>query len=469
MRSTKLFIGPKIRNIRLESAQTQAKFAENLGISTSYLNQLENNQRHATATVLMALAQTYAVDIRSLSDNESERMLADLMEATNDKFFEGFALSNRDLKQVISNTPNFAKAFLTLHKSTQNLRDYLAETDQQNKAPGGQMTAYDEVRDYYHYNNNYFDTLDRAGEAVANTLESDKAPLSEKLTSYLTKHHNIKTIIGGPADYPMAIRHYDARAKTLYLNPNNRSSTNAFNLAHQIALLEQEDEIKHLAKNANFRSAGAVEICKIGLANYFAGSVLLPYQAFFEQADLLRHDLELMGGHFQASIEQIAHRLSTLQRPELKGIPFFFARVDQAGNITKRHSATKLQFARYGSACPLWNVHRAFEVPGRIIRQLAETPDGERYLCVATAINIRSGGFRDPVRRYALALGCETKFIDNIVYGDDLSSEKEEAYEPIGISCRTCERKQCHQRSVPPLRQPLKIDPRRRNILPYEL
>lgn len=468
MDKNKLFIGPKIREIRLASELTQAKFAKKLGISTSYLNQLENNQRHATASVLMSLAQNFSIDIRSLSDNESEKMLADLLEVINDQLFDKFSVSNRELKLATSNTPNFVRAFLTLHKSSRNLREYLAETDQQSADPGGQITPYEEVRDYYHYQNNYFDTLDKAGEALSQALSSSAGSLSDKLSVYLRNKYGIEVLIGGPANYPMALRYYDSKTKKLYLNPNNRPSTNAFHLAHHVALIEQKDEIELLLNKASFQAGSAVDICKIGLANYFAGSVLLPYQAFLEQANLLRHDLQLLADHFQASLEQVSHRLSTLQRPEARGIPFFFARVDQAGNITKRHSATKLQFARYGSACPLWNVHQAFEVPGRISRQLAETPDGEKYLCIATAINIRSGGFRDPVRRYALALGCETKYINNIVYGDDLSPDKEEAYEPIGISCRICERKQCHQRSVPPLRQNLKIDTHRRAILPYE-
>jgi len=42
-----------------------------------------------------------------------------------------------------------------------------------------------------------------------------------------------------------------------------------------------------------------------------------------------------------------------------------------------------------------------------------------------------------------------------------------DAFEPIGISCRLCERKNCHQRSVPPLERNLSVDPNQRDILPY--
>ena len=195
----------------------------------------------------------------------------------------------------------------------------------------------------------------------------------------------------------------------------------------------------------------------------------MPYTRFLKAAQDSRHDLELLAHHFGASIEQVAHRLSTLQRPNAKGIPFFFVRVDQAGTITKRHSATRLQFARFGGACPLWNVHQAFETPGRFLRQLAETPDGVRYISLARDVSKPGGSFGAPVRRFAISLGCEVRHATDLVYADDLDLSNPRAYEPIGISCRICERKNCHQRSVPPLERRLTIDADERGVLPYRV
>lgn len=208
---------------------------------------------------------------------------------------------------------------------------------------------------------------------------------------------------------------------------------------------------------------------KIGLANYFAGAALMPYASFQRVAAECRHDLEVLAGHFGASVEQVAHRLSTLQRPGAKGIPFFFVRVDQAGTITKRHSATRLQFARFGGACPLWNVHRAFETPGRFLRQLAETPDGVRYISLARDVTKAAGRFGAPLRRYAIALGCEVRHARDLVYADGLDLSSDLAFEPIGISCRICERTKCHQRAVPPLERQLSVDPHVRGVLPYQV
>ena len=223
----------------------------------------------------------------------------------------------------------------------------------------------------------------------------------------------------------------------------------------------------HLRALAEAHEARA--IAKIGLANYFAGAALMPYGAFLTAAQETRHDLELLAHRFGASIEQVAHRLSTLQRPGAKGIPFFFVRVDQAGTITKRHSATRLQFARFGGGCPLWNVHQAFETPGRFLRQLAETPDGVRYISLARDVSKSGGSFGAPVRRFAIALGCEVRHAGALVFADGLDMDAPRAFEPIGISCRICERINCHQRSVPPLERRLTVNPNTRGVLPYDV
>jgi predicted transcriptional regulator len=245
--------------------------------------------------------------------------------------------------------------------------------------------------------------------------------------------------------------------------------TQTFQLLLQIALMQQDKLLEATLDFARFQSEEARTIAKIGLANYFAGAALMPYGDFLAAAQETRHDLELLSHRFGASIEQVAHRLSTLQRPGAKGIPFFFVRVDQAGTITKRHSATRLQFARFGGACPLWNVHRAFESPGRFLRQLAETPDGVRYINLARDVSKSGGSFGAPVRRFAIALGCETRHAADLVYADDLDLNNPLAYEPIGISCRICERTECHQRSVPPLERKLTIDANERDLLPYKV
>ncbi|MBV1866473.1 MAG: DUF2083 domain-containing protein, partial [Marinosulfonomonas sp.] len=114
-------------------------------------------------------------------------------------------------------------------------------------------------------------------------------------------------------------------------------------------------------------------------------------------------------------------------------------------------------------------VHQAFETPGRFLRQLAETPDGVRYFCLARDVSKSGGAYSAPVRRYAIGLGCELRHADQLVYADDLDVRHHQAFDPIGISCQICERKTCHQRSVPPLERRLSVDHNARDVLPYAI
>ena len=255
----------------------------------------------------------------------------------------------------------------------------------------------------------------------------------------------------------------------ILVNAASEPATRLFQLLHLVALERQNDLLEATLDLARFRSETAREIARVGMANYFAGAALMPYRAFMAAAKAERHDLERLSHLFGASLEQVAHRLSTLQRPGAKGVPFFFVRVDQAGTITKRHSATRLQFARFGGACPLWNVHQAFEQPGRFLRQLAETPDGVRYLLLSRDVSKHAGAFNAPVRRFAIGLGCEVTQAEGMVYADGLELTKPRVFDPIGISCRICPRRDCHQRSVPPMDRPLRIPADRDGPLPYEI
>ncbi|MGH1350296.1 MAG: helix-turn-helix domain-containing protein [Methyloligellaceae bacterium] len=469
MRTQKLFIGRKIKDLRLASSLTQTALAERLGISTSYLNQIENNQRPVSATVLLSLAECFNLNITEFSVNEGDRLVSDLKEALADPIFSNVDPSLQDLKLVTQNAPAVAHALLAAHQAYRKTNEQLAEIDDTFGRAGAlsDPTPYEEVRDYFHYLGNYVDGLDHAAEDLARQITGNPSIHLSDLAGYIERTHDIRIIQNRKVSDSTALRIFDSKTRTLTLNPSLPYSTQLFQVAHQLALMEQPKLINSIIKEAGFRSKDAANICKMGLANYYAGALLMPYGVFAETARNLRHDIDLLSNHFGVSLEQIGHRLSTLQRPSNKGIPFFFARVDQAGNITKRHSATKLQFARSGAACPLWNAHQAFETPGRIITQLAETPDGVRYLSIATSINKRSGGYHKPVQRFAIALGCEIGYASELVYADDMDITKTQNFTPIGISCRICERVSCHQRAIPPLKRNLKIDHNVRDTIPY--
>ena len=463
MATQKLYAGAKLREIRARLALTQKIFADKLGVSLPYLNQMENNHRPVSASVVLALAQEFGLDVTELTVGESERLVSDMREALADPVFAKTAPPLADLRLAASNAPALARAFLDLHRAYRQTHERLASLDEALGRDDAALRAspWEEVRDFFHYCDNYIDAIDRAAEHFAASATPRQDTL--KTAAEALERRGITLSFSDNPD----LRHYDPATRTLTLSDRSASPTQRFQLLMQVALLTQNELIEATLDLARFTTPEARDIAKIGLANYFAGAALLPYRAFQSAAMETRHDLERLADLFGASIEQVAHRLSTLQRPGAKGVPFFFVRVDQAGTITKRHSATRLQFARFGGACPLWNVHRAFETPGQFLRQLAETPDGVRYLCLARDVSKPGGAFHAPVKRFAIGLGCEVQHAPALVYADGLDLKGR--FEPIGISCRICERRDCHQRSVPPLERRLRVDPDRRGLLPYEI
>jgi predicted transcriptional regulator/transcriptional regulator with XRE-family HTH domain len=460
MATQKLYAGAALREMRGRIGLTQKAFAAKLGVSLPYLNQMENNHRPVSAAVVLRLASEFGFDVTDLAAGDSERLVSDMREALADPVFAA-PPPVADLRLAASNAPALARAFLDLHRAYRQTTERLASLDEALGREGAALrpSPWEEVRDFFHYCDNYIDAVDHAAEHFARDLApgADVLPLVRAALGA----RGIEVAIEDAAD----MRRYDPAARRLTVAARLPDATRRFQLLHQVALILQRDLIEATLDLARFRTPEARGIARIGLANYFAGAALMPYRAFLAAAQAMRHDLERLADAFGASIEQVAHRLSTLQRPGLKGIPFFFVRVDQAGTITKRHSATRLQFARFGGACPLWNVHRAFETPGRFLRQLAETPDGVRYLCLARDVSKPGGAWGAPVRRYAIGLGCEIAHAPALVYADDLDLGRR--FEPIGISCRICDRPDCHQRAVPPLERRLTADPDRRGLLPY--
>ncbi len=463
MATQKLYAGAKLRELRGRLGLTQRVFADKLGVSLPYLNQMENNHRPVSAAVVLALAQEFGLDVTELTVGEGERLVSDMREALADPVFAKTAPPLADLRLAASNAPALARAFLDLHRAYRQSHERLASLDEAlgREDAGLRASPWEEVRDFFHYCDNYVDAIDRAAEHFITSTGIGKDPLITATEALRKRGIEVQFSDNGP------LRAFNLQERRLDLSARAAAPTQRFQLLYQVALQTQNELLEATLDLARFTTPEARDIAKIGLANYFAGAALMPYRAFLEAAQKTRHDLERLSDLFGASIEQVAHRLSTLQRPGAKGIPFFFVRVDQAGTITKRHSATRLQFARFGGACPLWNVHRAFETPGRFLRQLAETPDGVRYFCLSRDVSKPGGAFLAPVRRYAIGLGCEVTHAASLVYADGLDLKGR--FEPIGISCRICERKDCHQRSVPPLERRLRVDPDRRGLLPYDI
>lgn len=465
----KLFVGPKVKRLRQERGWKLEPCAALLGLSGSYLSQIEANQRPVTARVLLDLMRVFEVDASALDASDDARLIADLREASADPLDHAHAPGLSELKQAVASTPNLARSYLALHQAYRRLDERLKQTEEavslDERGAASALLPYEEVRDFFHYKNNYIHSLDMASEVLTSSLGLDGGePVEWTLERHLRDAMGVRVERSAEPDL---LRRYDRAAGVLVLGASQTSATRCFQMAYQIVAAALSDLVEAELALAGFRSESASKVCRTGLLNYAAGALLLPYERFREAARATRHDVERLGLIFQTSLEQVFHRLSTLQRPGVRGVPFYFVRLDQAGNITKRHSATRLQFARFGGTCPLWNVHDAFARPDAWLVQLAEMPDEVRYVSLAKGVVKPSGSYLQPDRRYALGLGCEVKYAENLVYaaGLDLAGPATR----IGVSCRICERDDCHQRAFPPVDRDFDVLLTERRTVPFVL
>ncbi|KRB49332.1 MAG: short-chain fatty acyl-CoA regulator family protein [Pseudomonadota bacterium] len=467
--SRKLFVGPKVRALREAKGWKLEACALRLGVSVSYLSQMESNQRPVTSRVLMALVETFEIPAALLDADDDQRLIADLREALADIGRGEAPVATSELRQAVQQAPTFARRHLELHRAYRQLDERLRLTEEavalDESAVASSLLPYEEVRDFFHFKNNYLHDLDVAAEALAEAAMGEGGRFDEAgLAAHLTQALGVTVQRGASGDL---MRRYDPVTRTLWLNAAQADETRTFQMAFHLVSTQLTELIERELQRAGLKSREAVDICRIGLGNYAAGAFLMPYRRFAAAARGVRHDIEQLSQAFHVSLEQVSHRLSTLQRPGERGVPIYFVRMDYAGNITKRHSATRFRFARFGGTCPLWNVHEAIASPDRFLVQIAEMPDGSRYLCVARSIVKRSGAYMSPDRRYVLGFGCELQYASELVYGAGLDLKGPPAR--IGVSCRICERNDCSQRAFPPVDRRLTVPLNERAIVPFSL
>ncbi|GAA0771631.1 XRE family transcriptional regulator [Roseibium denhamense] len=472
----KLYSGHTLRQIRNDFGLSQVEFARKVGLSTAYVNQIENNNRPVTASVLLTINRIFGVDLAAFEENDLDRVVQDLEEIFADTQFHSASIKRQEVHELVTRAPGITKAIMDLYGTLRSFHDRDALTDelfQLNGPADGpvqlQKSAYDEVRDFFHYTDNYVDALDRAAERQSLDIGLPNAHSKfNRLCEWLSETLRITVTQDGFDDGTM-IRHREFE-RTISVDRALPETTKSFLLGSLIAEFSAQDLITSEVQRGRFNTRSAESIARLALRNYYAGALLLPYGAFLEAATQSRHDIQFLSHHLGASIETVCHRLSTLQRPGAKGLPFYFVKIDRAGNVVKRHSATRFQFARFGGSCPRWNVHQAFEQnSGKFTTQVAQMPDGVQYLCIATSVTKHSHRYGDGERRYALGFGCELKYADAIVYADNLAVDSPSDIEEIGVNCRICPRDTCDQRAFPAMDKEPYIDPVQRGIVPYRV
>ncbi|MDP9141643.1 MAG: short-chain fatty acyl-CoA regulator family protein [Pseudomonadota bacterium] len=449
----KVFMGVRLQRLREERGISQVALARTLGISASYLNQIERNQRPLTLAILLRINEQLGVDVQPFADDEAAQMIADVRDALVETGADTVSIA--ELRALSANMPGIARAVIEMHRRNRVLSER-ADTLTAKMGDGNtQMQSFalpqnhDEVRDYLNRRHNHIAELDTAAEAIFREDALSVGDAAPQLARRLADRHGVR--VTASADSDLEKGRYDRPTRTLLLPDHLRPGQQAFQMAVQLAMLELPAALDALIAEGGFAGQESQRLARIGLANYFAGALVMPYGEFLQAAETMSYDIERLANRFGVGAEAICHRLSTLQRPGSPGLPFFFVRVDRAGNVSKRHSATDFHFSRVGGTCPLWIVYEAFSQPDRVLTQVASMPDGRTYFWIARQVVSGAVGYGRPQKTFAVGLGCDLRHAHRLVYSRGLDLQGPMSATPIGVGCKVCERQHCAQRASPSL------------------
>lgn len=465
----KTFIGPQLRQLRRDRGLTQAEVAKALGVSAGYVNLLENNQRSLSVRLLAAITETYEIDWRDLVHDERSGLLAELRSAFKDPMFADDAPELQELRAAIDHAPRLADNFLRLYGMHRRaleriMRQGPGVTQERLLASSAETIIHDFFRDH----SNYFAALEAEAEKLR--IEEPCAPddVYAVLKSRLMRDHGVTVVRRASEDMTQSLRVYDRAERKIHLSEALDHRNQVFQLAHVLCLIEFQHILDSLTANSAITSAAGIARCHVELANYFAAAFIMPYREFLETSEAVAYDIDRIAARFFVSFEQACHRLTTLQRPGAPGVPFFFLRVDKAGNVTKRFNSTSFQLAEYGGACPVWNIHMAFRTPGLILPQFVEMPDGQRFFTLSRTTDRPVFSSETQDHRLAVALGCELRYAGRIGYTAPFNLADDRVFSRIGINCHLCPRQACTQRAHQPVFMELPIDTARRGNTRYE-
>ncbi|WKD62098.1 DNA-binding transcriptional repressor PuuR [Corynebacterium ciconiae DSM 44920] len=471
----KTYVGSRLRQLRRERDLSQASLADTLGLSASYVNQIEHDVRPLTVSVLSKITEAFGIDATFFSREDDSRLLAEVKDVIADKELVSQPVDLAELSEVVADHPAVAKTIVDMHRRYRSIRDKLSlltdhrsHADEINDQPGDVLDMpHEQVRDFIHANNNYFHSLDTAAEKLHHTLGlslNTSPSILAALHRYVTETHGVTVV---PTTASSTLHRFDPSTSTLEISTLISPGQQAFRIASELAYLEIGPELHQLVDEAEFTTHESTLLALRGLASYYAAALLLPYTEFHERVEKSRYDLEYLASYTGLGFETICHRVSTLQRPGLRGIPFTFIRVDRAGNMSKRLSAAGFHFTHSGGTCPLWNVYEAFSSPGHLQRQFASMPDGRTYVWVARTVSHRYGTFEQRGKEFAIGLGCEARHAGRMVYFDSMPVSTPAAAVPIGPGCRVCARTDCAQRAFPAIQGITRVDAHSSSLAAY--
>ncbi|MGV3550730.1 helix-turn-helix domain-containing protein [Rhizobium sp.] len=459
MAESKIFAGPRVRRVRNRLGITQTNMAEGLGISPSYLNLIERNQRPLTVQLILKMASAYKIDIEELQ-GETGSTAGELRQVFNDPLLSGEIPAGEELAEVVQLAPNAAQGMVKLYRAyreqAERLSDLAGLLAQAGHDPAlsGARLPMDEVRDRLESRPNHFAEIDAAAEAFHAGIGANE-DVAGALRDWLRSQHGIVVRTLPVHAMPNLRRRYDRHSMRLFLSERLYPHDQLREMAQEACQIALHDEITEAVEQLALSSGEARRIARFELARYAALAVMMPYGEFLAAAKRTRYDLSILCARFRVSFEQAATRLTSLSRPGSSGIPFFLMEIDIAGNRIRRAGAEGFPLAAFGGQCPKLNVYQAFAMPGQVLVDTVDMPGGARFVTLARTLEGPISGFGERVRRTALLVGCDAALAAETVYATAATGA-----DPVlaGTACRLCERPGCLARAEAPVTRPLGLD-----------
>ena len=466
-----LQIGHKIKTKRRKLGIAQAALSKKISISPSYLNLIENGKRKVSVDLLLKLANELNIEISDISKKTDTNLYQNLMDLLGDNLFEDLDITNFDIKELVNTNPLIAKALVKLgdnyKKKNQDIVSKVENISgkfidsRKNSFPG------EVVSDFIQENENYFPKLEKFASNFFSKIQINNRMGYTSICEYLLRKHGIEVKDVVPDEKKPFTKQFDVDKKIFLVSDYLTLETKKLYAGAQVAQLEFSQVIDEYLNSFSFPSEESKKLSKVALLNYAGAAIIMPYKYFYEECIKQRYDVELLQNTFAVSFEQVAHRITCLQDPKMKGIPFHMLRADVAGNISKRFSLSGIEIPRYGGACPRWNIYKAFTMPGKINAAVSKMSNGEKYICIARTVEKGIGKHGMEKTLLSIGLGCQVKYAKDFVYADSLNLDDKKTETPIGVNCRTCDRMDCQQRAFPPLHKKFDIDLNKRGISVY--
>ena len=457
-------IGQRLRELRLAKELSQADLARQLEISPAYLNLLEKGRRTMQFPLLLRALEVLGIELERFmaqaTDRHPEDVLAHLLD---DPLAQTLALDEADLARMRAE-PRVATTIAALFHLYKNSRAQLDVAMQKLEAGAPPPLGYapgDEVTDFLQAHKNYFPELEAEADRIHAEAALPRRFPSEQLAQVIRDRFGLDVVVAPPEGPSSVVRDFDPAAGRLRLSSDLSEQALKFQLGHVIGLVLLDGNRLHerLVAAAPPRHPETARLIKIHLANYFAGALLLPYGEFFHEVQRTRYDVARLVKLYDSSWEMVAHRMCNLADPRRPGVPLHFLRVDVAGNISKRYSASGLRFPYGHGSCPKWAVHAAFMTPAVITKQYSAMPDGQSYFCFAKVTSEPVAGSLVRGVNYSIGVGTSADDARHFVYADELPRrDLPKSAVPVGITCRFCERTDCSQRAAPSYKFAFAVD-----------